>query len=59
MFKAKDSFNMFYYLHVLTGADENTLLILKEKLFMTEILKTRSKYLPILTEEYNLGHPLS
>lgn len=50
---------MFYYLHVLTGADENTLLILKEKLFMTEILKTRSKYLPILTEEYNLGHPLS
>lgn len=50
---------MFYYLHVLTGADENTLLISKEKLFMTEILKTRSQYLPIPTEEYNLGHPLS
>lgn len=50
---------MFHYLHFLTGADENTLLLLKEKLYVTGILKTRSKYLPIPTEEYNLGHPLS
>lgn len=50
---------MFYCLHVLTGADENIFLILKEKLHVTGILKTRSKYLPIPTEEYNLGHPLS
>lgn len=50
---------MFYYLHVLTGTDKNTLLILKEKLYVTGILKTRSKYLPMPTEEYNLGHPLS
>lgn len=50
---------MFYYLHILTQADENMLLLVKEKLFMTGILKTTSKYLSIPTEECNMGHPLS
>lgn len=50
---------MFYSLHGLTRADENTLLLVKEKLFMTGILKTTSKYLPVPTEEYNMVHPLS
>lgn len=50
---------MFYYLHVLTGADANILLLVEKKLFMTGILKITSKYLPVPTEEYNMGHPLS
>ena len=50
---------MFDYWQVLTGADGNTLLLVKEKLFMTGILKPISKYLPVPAEEYNMDHPLS
>jgi len=59
IFKTKDSFSMFDYWQVLTGADGNTLLLVKEKLFMTGILKPISKYLPVPAEEYNMDHPLS